>query len=47
MLRVMAGLDPVIHDLFLSFSKNDVDARHRRQVYVVCEARLLWPGMTI
>jgi hypothetical protein len=37
----MPGLVPGIHVLF---DEEEVDGRDRRQVYVVCENRLLWPG---
>jgi len=41
-LPVMAGLVPAIHAL--SIKKKDVDARHRRQVYVVCARQTALAG---
>jgi hypothetical protein len=39
---VMAGLDPAIHDFLRK--KQDVDARHRRQVYAVCAKQTAMAG---
>ena len=40
----MAGLVPAIH--VFDTGKADVDARHARHVYAVCQDKLLRPGMT-
>src|SRR2546429_2602720 len=41
----MAGLVPAIH-VFAASTKEDVDARQRRQVYAVCASLTSVPGMT-
>jgi hypothetical protein len=41
----MAGLVPAIH-VFAAAEKENVDARHRRQVYAVCASLTALPGMT-
>jgi hypothetical protein len=42
---VMAGLAPAIHVFFgAKISKQDVDARHRRQVYAVCARHTAMAG---
>jgi len=41
---VMAGLVPAIRVLFIAAKKKDLDARERRQVYVVCARQTTMPG---
>src|SRR3984893_12676757 len=43
---VVAGLVPAIHVFSSYHTKEDVDARHRRQVYAVCARQTAMGGMT-